>query len=57
MADWILPLTTALKAEQSKCMNKQISQARKIYGPDLIKVNPEKIASAALTELIICIFQ
>jgi hypothetical protein len=40
MADWILPLTTALKSEQTKCMNKQANQARKIYGPHLIKISP-----------------
>ena len=49
MAEWILPLTSALKEEQTKCMNKQLNQRRKLYASQLIKISPEKIASAALT--------
>jgi hypothetical protein len=57
MADWILPLTSGLKEEQNKCMGKNLTGKRKIYGSHLVKINAEKIATAALSELIICIFQ
>ena len=57
MAEWILPLTSAIKEEQTKCLAKSLAGKRKIYGKHLLKINPEKIATAALSELIICIFQ
>ena len=40
MAEWVLPLTNAIKEEQAKCMAKNPTGKRKIYGKQLVKINP-----------------
>lgn len=57
MTDWVGPLTMALKEEQHKCMKSQLNPSRQTYGDTLLKINPEKISTAALAQLIISIFQ
>jgi hypothetical protein len=57
MTEWVVPLTAAIKEEQSRCLGPHVAGKRKIYGPYLLKIHPEKIATTALAQLIICIFQ
>ncbi len=57
MTDWISPVTLALQEEQNRCLRKELNPNRKVYGPYLVKLNPEKIATATLAQLIISIFQ
>lgn len=57
MTEWVGPVTVAIKEEQSKCMRKELNPHRKIYAEHLLKLNPEKIATVSLAQLVICIFQ
>lgn len=57
MTEWIGPLTIAIREQQSKCLKKESDPHRKPYGKYLLQINPEKIATTAIAQLIICIFQ
>jgi DNA-directed RNA polymerase len=51
--DWFVPLTGAIKEEQSRCSAKELTGNRKHYGEYLVKIDAEKLATLALTQLII----
>jgi hypothetical protein len=51
--DWLVPLTAAIKEEQARCSARDLNAARRLYGEYLLKIDAEKLATVALTQLII----
>ncbi len=51
--DWLVPLTASLRQQQTRCMERDLNGARKIYGDFLLKIDAEKLATIALTQLIV----
>ena len=54
--EWLVPLTVAIKEEQRKCMGKDLNAHRRIYAEYFNKIEAEKMATVALTQLIISSF-
>lgn len=55
--DWLVPLTLAIKEEQTRCASRELSASRKLYADFLVKIDAEKLATVALTQLIIEAFE
>ena len=53
IVDWLVPLTKILQQEQVMCRQADLRGPRKIYGPYLVELNPEQLATVALTQLIV----
>jgi hypothetical protein len=55
--DWLVPLTAAIKEEQARCSARELNASRKLYAEFLLKIDAEKLATVALTQLIIETFE
>jgi DNA-directed RNA polymerase len=49
---WFPSLCQAIREEQEKCMQVDLTNERGEYGPYLLKLSPEKIALVCLSELM-----
>lgn len=50
--DWLPQMIESIKDEQMKCKIKDLDEKRILYAPYVVKINPEKIATVILSELV-----
>lgn len=50
--EWLPLMIDSIKDEQMKCKIKDLDEKRILYAPYIVKINPEKIATVILSELV-----
>ena len=51
MTNWFYPLCKAIKDEQTRCTEEDLTGNRKHYAEYFLKLSPEKIATLCLSEI------